>query len=258
MNKLVLLEKENRIAKLILNRPEKKNALNPELIQALKQQLDLAEKDPEIKIIILKAHGDVFSAGADLSYLEQISRNTYEENLADSLALKELYEKILFLNKIVIAQVEGHAIAGGCGIITACDFVFAVPEALFGYTEVKLGFIPALVSCLLTKKLSDTQVKKILLTGELFTAEEALKYNLISDVTSKENMNQSVINFAEKLAISASGNSLGETKKLINQVSFKGIHDMLSEAAELNAKIRNTQDFKKGVQSFINKEKLIW
>ncbi|RZK50220.1 MAG: enoyl-CoA hydratase/isomerase family protein [Pedobacter sp.] len=258
MNQVLIFQKEQRTAFLTLNRPEKKNALNPALIQALISALEEAEKDDSIRVIVLKAAGDVFSAGADLAYLEQINQNTYTENLADSLALKELYEKLLFIGKPVVAQVEGHAIAGGCGIISACDFVYAVPEAKFGYTEVKLGFIPALVSCLLVKKLGDTLVKKLLLTGDLFSAADALQYNLITAISPAHEINQNVLALCEKLAHHTSANSLKETKFLINQVTFNGIQEMLLAAAELNAQVRNTPDFKKGIQSFLKKEKLNW
>lgn len=255
---LVLYEVENRIATLTLNRPEKRNALNAELVSDLTSVLEAAAADEQVKVIVLKARGSVFSAGADLAYLKELQQNSFEENIADSKILMKLYTTILFLPKVVIAQVEGHAIAGGCGLATVCDFVFAVPEAQFGYTEVKLGFVPALVSCLLIRKTSETIVKRILLTGEIFTAETALQYNLITFVTSADEINQSVAGFALDLCSNCSAESLKVTKELINKTTFRDIENMLAEAAEINAKARSGDDFKKGVNSFLNKQKTNW
>jgi methylglutaconyl-CoA hydratase len=182
---LVLYDVADRIATISLNRAEKRNALNPEMVSSLTASFLKAAADDAVKIIILKANGKTFSAGADLAYLQELQAYTYEENLADSENLKNLFTTIYYLPKLVIAQVEGHAIAGGCGLATVCDFVFSVPEAHFGYTEVKLGFVPAIVSCFLLRKTNEAIAKQLLLTGELFSAEQALKYGLINFVTNK-------------------------------------------------------------------------
>ena len=255
---IVLYEVVNRIAYITINRTEKRNALSPELITLLTAFLEKAGEDRDVKVVILKANGSVFSAGADLAYLQQLQRNNYEENLADSNLLKTLFTTILYLPKIVIAQVEGHAIAGGCGLATACDIIFAVPEANFGYTEVKLGFVPAIVSCLLMRKTSETIAKNILLTGELFSAEVALSYNLITFVTNKEEIAQKVNDFAVNLCEGSSGNSLSVTKQLINKTTYESLEKSLTLAVELNAKVRESEDFKKGIASFLNKEKIKW
>ncbi len=255
---IVLYEVVNRIASITINRSEKRNALNPELVASLTHCLVTAGEDDNVKVIILKANGLVFSAGADLAYLQQLQKNSYEENLADSDHLKKLFTTILYLPKVVIAQVEGHAIAGGCGLATVCDVIFAVPEANFGYTEVKLGFVPAIVSCLLMRKTSETIVKKILLTGELFSAEEALNYNLISFVTKKEEIAQKVTDFALNLCTNSSTNSLKVTKQLINEITYAGLEESLALAVEVNAKVRESEDFRKGIASFLNKEKINW
>ncbi|SFG76412.1 enoyl-CoA hydratase/isomerase family protein [Pedobacter insulae] len=255
---IVLYEVRNRIASIIINRVEKRNALNPELVNLLTHYLVKAGEDVDVKVVILKANGPVFSAGADLAYLQQLQRNSYEENLADSKNLKELFTTILYLPKIVIAQVEGHAIAGGCGLATVCDVIFAVPEANFGYTEVKLGFVPAIVSCLLMRKTSETIAKQILLTGELFSAETALNYNLISFVTNQAEIAQKVNDFALNLCANSSTSSLSVTKQLINEVTYDGLEKSLESAVQINARVRESEDFKKGIASFINKEKIKW
>lgn len=255
---LVLYTVSQRIATISINRPEKRNALNPELVAQLTAAFVKASGDEAVKVVILKANGPTFSAGADLAYLQQLQQNTYEENLADSENLKNLFTTIYYLPKVVIAQVEGHAIAGGCGLATVCDIIFSVPEASFGYTEVKLGFVPAIVSCFLLRKTSETIAKKILLTGALFSAQEALNYGLITFVTNKEDISLNVNKFALSLCNEASANSLMVTKQLVGQTTNPELDKMLSEAVRINARVRESEDFKSGVAAFISKEKINW
>lgn len=255
---LVLYSLSQRIATISINRPEKRNALNPELVAQLTAAFVKASADDEVKVVILKANGSTFSAGADLAYLQQLQQNTYEENLADSENLKNLFTTIYYLPKVVIAQVEGHAIAGGCGLATVCDIIFSVPEANFGYTEVKLGFVPAIVSCFLLRKTSETIAKKILFTGALFTAQEALNYGLITFVTNKADISLNVNNFALSLCNEASTNSLMVTKQLIGQTTNPELEKSLLEAVRINARVRESEDFRKGIAAFISKEKINW
>lgn len=255
---LVLYAVSQRIATISINRPEKRNSLNPELVDQLILAFVRASEDDEVKVIILKAKGNTFSAGADLAYLQKLQQNSYEENLADSENLKRLFTTIYSLPKVVIAQVEGHAIAGGCGLATVCDLIFAVPEANFGYTEVKLGFVPAIVSCFLMRKISETIAKRILLTGELFSAQQALNYGLITFVTNRDEINQKVNDFALNLCNETSANSLMITKQLIGQTTNPFLEKSLNIAVQINAKVRDSEDFKKGITSFINKEKITW
>ncbi|UKT65722.1 enoyl-CoA hydratase/isomerase family protein [Pedobacter mucosus] len=258
MNNLVLYSVENRIATITINRPEKRNALNPQLIAELTAAFVHASEDELVKVIILNANGGTFSAGADLEYLQQLQNNSFEENVADSNNLKKLYTTIYYLSKIVIAQVEGHAIAGGCGLATICDIVFATPESNFGYTEVKIGFVPAIVSCFLMQKVNQTVAKEILLTGKTFSSEKALQFNLINFVTNSADIDQKVKEFALNLCNESSGNSLMITKQLINQTDNLSLEKSLENAVQINAKVRESKDFKKGIASFLNKEKINW
>ncbi len=255
---LVLYTVYNRVATIVINRPEKHNALNPELVNLLTETFLTAAEDDSVKIIILKANGKTFSAGADLAYLQQLQQNTYEENLADSENLKRLFTTIYYLPKVVIAQVEGHAIAGGCGLATICDVVYSVPEANFGYTEVKLGFVPAIVSCFLLRKTSESIAKQILLKGDLFPASKALEYGLINFVTTKEEISQKVMNYALDLCAQTSSNSLMVTKQLIGQTTNPLLEKSLEFAVHINARVRDSEDFKKGIAAFINKEEIKW
>ena len=150
-------EQDDRVLYLILNRPEKRNALNFELVAELKDALFQASEDESVKVIIIKGAGDAFCAGADLAYIKQLQKNTFEENLKDSDHLKELFYQIYTHNKIIISQVDGFAIAGGAGLATVCDFCFATPESTFGYSEVKIGFVPAIVMVFLLRKIGETR-----------------------------------------------------------------------------------------------------
>ena len=258
MENLVLYSVEDRIATITINRPEKRNALNPNLITALTDAFIRAEEDEFVKVIVLNANGGTFSAGADLEYLQQLQNNTFEENVADSNNLKRLFTTIYYLPKIVIAQVEGHAIAGGCGLATICDIVFATPESNFGYTEVKIGFVPAIVSCFLMQKVNETIAKEILLTGKTFPAEQALAYKLINFVTNSSEIHLKVKEFALSLCRESSGNSLMITKQLISQTTKHLLEKTLETAVQINARVRESGDFKKGIASFLNKEKINW
>lgn len=251
-------ETKEKIGYITLNRPEKRNALNAELVDELKTTFKKAEEDKNVKVIVLKAEGKAFCAGADLAYLQSLQKNSFDENLADSKNLADLYKTIYTLNKVVIAQVEGHAIAGGAGLATVCDFVFAVPEAKYGYTEVAIGFVPAIVSFFLIRKIGETKVKELLLTGKLITAEEAQKLNIFNFIEKSEKIEKTVNDFAQNIIKNASGDSLTLTKKIISDIQNFDYNKAMNFAAEINAISRETEDCKKGIAAFLNKEKIEW
>ncbi len=255
---LVNYTNAQRIGYITLNRPEKRNALNSQMVSELKQAFSQAENDENCKVIVLKANGQAFSAGADLAYLQQLQQNTFDENYADSSHLKELFEQIYWNKKVVIAQVEGHAIAGGCGLATVCDFVFSVPEASFGYTEVKIGFVPAIVMFFLLRKIGEKRAKDLLLSGRLISATEAVNLELINEVIEPDKIENHVVNFASKLVSNCSADSLALTKEMIAEIQYLEGHEALDYAAKSNAKARETKDCKRGISAFLNKEKLIW
>lgn len=255
---LIAYSKSERVANITINRPEKRNALNPELVNSLAKAFASASEDDEIKVIILTANGEVFSAGADLEYLQLLQNNTDEENFNDTIALKELFLLIYRSPKLVIAQVEGHAIAGGCGLVSVCDIVFSVPEAKFGYTEVKIGFIPALVTCFLVRKLGEGRAKEMLLTGDLIDSATASDYGLINFIVNKEDISISVAEYARKIVQGTSANSIALSKQLLNSVQDISLDEGLTLAVNLNVKTRSSADCKRGIAAFLNKEKLQW
>lgn len=243
---------------ITLNRPEKRNSFNAELIEELTDAYKEAANLHTIRTVVLKANGKSFSAGADLSYLEAMQSNNYEENLADSIKLKELFEVIYFHPKLTIAQVEGNAIAGGCGLATVCDFVFAIPEAQFGYTEVKIGFLPAIVSVILKDKIGGAFARRLLLTGELHNAEFLKELGLIYAILEPKNMQDGVNTFCTKIASETSAQSIAFTKSLLANITGKSLKESFNIAAVENAKARGREDCKKGIGAFLRKEKLDW
>jgi methylglutaconyl-CoA hydratase len=248
----------DRIAFITLNRPEKRNALSNQLVTELKESFSKAEEDDRVKVIILKAIGEAFSAGADLEYLQQLQEFSYEQNYADSNHLKELFAQIYSLKKVVIAQVQGHAIAGGCGLATVCDFTFATPEAKFGYTEVKIGFIPAIVMVFLIRKIGESRSRQLLLSGNLINADQAKRIGLINEIVSKEELEEEVIHFAAQLVVSNSAHSMSITKQMMSKVQSLPLDEALTFAAEMNAKVRESADCKRGVAAFVDKQKITW
>jgi methylglutaconyl-CoA hydratase len=256
--KYITYSVQDRIAYITLNRPEKRNALSHELVKELKDAFHNADQDTDVKVIILKAEGEAFCAGADLEYLQQLQNFSFEQNLADSSYLKELFIQIYEHKKVVIAQVQGHALAGGCGLATVCDFVFAVPEAKFGYTEVRIGFIPAIVMVFLLRKLGETKAKELLLTGTLITAEEAKKIGLINTLSTRESLETEVSKFAAQLITSNSAYAMSVTKQMISKVQSLPLDDALTFAAEMNAKARASDDCRKGISAFVSKTKIVW
>jgi|SRR5579859_82298 len=255
---LVLYTAKDRIGYITLNRPEKRNALSQEVVTGLKEAFTRAENDPDVKVVVLQANGDAFCAGADLAYLQQLQKFSFEENLADSNQLKELFLKIYQLQKVVIAKVQGHALAGGCGLTSVCDFVFAVPEAKFGYTEVKIGFIPALVLVFLVRKIGEKQARHLLLSGELTQGEDAKNFGLINFLVPKEKLEDAVLELARKLIGNNSAQSMSLTKQMIDRVQSMTLEEALTYAAKMNAEARASADCKKGINAFLNKQDLSW
>jgi methylglutaconyl-CoA hydratase len=249
---------QDRIAYITLNRPEKSNALCFDLVSELKVAFKAAEEDPEAKIIILKANGDAFCAGADLQYLQELQTNSFEQNLADSDHLKELFQLIYQLKKVVISQVHAHALAGGCGLATVCDFTFAAEEANFGYTEARIGFIPAVVMVFLLRRVGESNAKHLLLGAAVVSAEEAREMGLIHYVKKKEELAREVREFALNLIESNSAYAMGLTKQMIAKVQSLPLDEALAFASEMNAKARGSDDCRRGIAAFLNKEKINW
>lgn len=249
---------EGRKAELVLSRPDKRNALHPDMVDELILHFSIAKDDPEVKVVVFSAEGEVFSAGADLSYLQSLQSNTLEENIEDSNKLKTLFQIIYTFPKPVIAQVEGHAIAGGAGLVSVCDFVFATPECKIGYSEVRIGFVPAIVSYFLIRKIGEARATNMLLSGALFDAKTCQQFGLVSHIANLGQISTQVADFADKLINLNAGESMTLTKQLIKRLPEMSLTQAMDEAALTNAKARATDDCKKGLEAFLNKEKIKW
>lgn len=247
-----------RVAYITLNRPEKRNALSYDFVLAIREKISYAEADTNCKVIILRSSGEAFCSGADLASLQQLQNNSYEENLADSKHLAALYLQIYQSEKIIISQVEGAAFAGGCGLATVCDFCFADTNAKFAYTEVKIGFIPAIVMVFLLRQVGEKVARQILLSGDVFDPHKALKYELISGIFDPQIIEEEVFQFALKLCKHSSSQSIAATKQMLAKVPELPLLEAIDYAAEMNAQTRASEDCKKGIDAFLNKEKLSW
>jgi methylglutaconyl-CoA hydratase len=255
MNTLTL-ENDALISTLTLNRPERRNAISFELIAEFRQALDEVERSPA-QVLIVTGAGKAFSAGLDLEDLKALLGRPHEQNLQDSKTMAGFFRRLYDFPKPTIAAVNGAAIAGGTGIATMCDFTLAVPEAKFGYTEVKIGFVPALVSSFLVLQVGHKIARDLLLTGRLFDAAEAHRYGLVNEIVSPEELMPRARALAEQLAQN-SPSSLRLTKKLINGFIRQQLDEQIAQAVEDNARIRNTDDFREGITAFLEKRKPHW
>ncbi len=249
---LTKLHLEHPIATITLNRPEKRNALSPELIKEISERFDFLVSDEDVRVVILTGEGGVFCAGADLEYIQKLADFGAEENLADSRSLRDLYWKIYTYPKIVIAQVHGAALAGGCGLANVCDVVFAADDSTFGYTETMIGFIPALVSVFLTRKIGEQHARELLLSARKFTADEAYSLGMINSVIPCPQLEETVKSYALSVARN-SPSAIALTKKMLATTSGMALEPALEYAASMNALARGTEDCKKGIAKFLAK-----
>jgi methylglutaconyl-CoA hydratase len=256
MFETLTLEFPGELAVLTFNRPEKRNAINPQMLMELQSAFDIIEKS-NARVGILTGVGKAFSAGMDLEMLSAIARQSPQENMDDSRRMAKMFRRVWSFSKPLIAAVNGAALAGGCGIATLCDFTLAVPEAKFGYTEVKIGFLPAIVSVFLTRQIGDKRARDLLLTGRMITAAEAKELGLVTEIVEPTRLDFRARELAATL-IEASPSSLTRAKRLLTAAAATGVDADLERAVLENARIRCTPDFKEGLASFLEKRKPQW
>lgn len=248
---VVLVDHVGAVGVVTLNRPDKRNALNSELVQHLHTTINQLEADASIRVIVLKGAGPAFCAGADLGYLQQIANNGAMENLADSTQLMELMKAIAECSKPVIAMVHGPAIAGGCGLASVCDIVIAAQDgARFGYSEVGIGFIPAIVMVFLLRKIGDMQARRLVLTADIINAGEAARIGLITTVVDDDQLETYTMNLAERVAKN-SPSALHLSKNMLWNLHGMSIESGLHYAAAMNALARQTPDCQEGIRKFL-------
>jgi methylglutaconyl-CoA hydratase len=235
-------ETSGHLSTITLNRPEKRNALSIQMIAELHAALDEIEKT-HTRVVILTGTGKAFCAGIDLDYLQAIGQQSAAENQDDSKRIAKMFRKIWSYSRPLIAAVNGHALAGGCGIATLCDFTLSVPEAKFGYTEVKIGFLPAIVS--------------VFLTRQLVEAAEAKELGLVNELVAAENLMARAHELAETI-LGASPSSITRAKHLLVSAAAASVDHDLERAVLESARVRCTPDFKEGLAAFLEKRKPVW
>ncbi len=258
MNKLVTYMTSGRVATLTLNRPDKRNALNHNLVQALRAALAQAAQDTHVRVVVLTGAGTAFSAGADLEALQQLQTATPMENVADSENLAELFSDIYLHPKPIIAKVQGHAIAGGCGLAAVCDFSIVADHAKLGFTEVRIGFVPAIVMVFVLRKLGEAAARDLFLRGKLITSVEAAERGLVTQSVSALSLDEVVDNLAQELAHETSGSAVSLTKRMLAQVPGMGLREALTYATQMNAFARGTEDCQAGIAAFLSKTDPPW
>lgn len=255
---LVLRRRAGRVLTLTLNRQDKRNALSADLVAALKDALAEAASDDGVRVVVLTGAGKVFSAGADLAALEALQTASPMDNLADSRHLADLFAAIYRHPKPVVAKVNGHAIAGGCGLAAVCDLALVSTRAKLGFTETRIGFVPAIVSVFVLRKLGEAAARDLMLRGHLISAEEAAAVGLVTRAVAPDALDAEVDAVARELATETSATAVALTKGLLADVPGMGLDEALGHAVQLNALARGTDDCRAGIAAFLGKTDPPW
>lgn len=251
---VVIYSVEGAVARVSLNRPEKRNALNDAVIAGIKEGLGKAARDENVKVVVIAGAGKDFCSGADLSALQKIAGASVAENAEDARALLELFLLIRQLPVPVVAAVTGRALAGGCGLATACDLVLASASARFGYPEVKIGFVPAMVMAILRRNVSEKRAFELVTRGEELSAEEAKQIGLVNQVFSDETFAGKVDAYVKRFE-QLSKQAIALTKGLLYQIDGMAFVEALETGADVNVIARMTDDCQKGIARFLQKDR---
>lgn len=251
-SQVVLYSADGPFARITLNRPDKRNALNDEVIAGVKNALWAADANEKVRAVVLSGAGKDFCSGADLSALQQIATASVAENLSDARSLMELFLLIRQVQVPVIAAVSGRALAGGCGLATACDLVLASSGARFGYPEVKIGFVPAMVLAILRRNVSEKRAFELITRGEEIDATQALQMGLVNKVFSDDSFPSEVEAYLQKFA-QTSRSAVALTKKLLYQVDGLDFANAVETGVDVNVIARMTEDCQRGIAQFLKK-----
>ena len=252
-SKIILYQVEGAVARITLNRPEKRNALNDALVADLKNAVDQANDDDAVRVAVIAGAGKDFCSGADLAALQKISAASLPENVDDARSLMELFLLIRQVRIPVLAAVRGRALAGGCGLASACDIVLASSNARFGYPEVNLGFVPAMVMAILRRNISEKRAFELITRGAEISAADAKQFGLVNQVFDDENFEAEVKAYArgfEQMSTSA----VALTKALLYQIDGMAFADALATGVDVNVIARMSEDCQKGIATFLRRE----
>ena len=257
MNYRTILVSDNADVRTItLNRPERRNAMTPEMQLELIVAMNEAAGS-NCRVVVFRGAGDAVCSGLDLAALQSMTDKSAADHRADTQRIATLFRALYELPKPTIAAVHGAAIAGGTGLATICDFTLAVPSAKFGYTEARIGFVPALVSAFLALQIGDKRSRDLLLTGRLFDAAEAYRLGLVNEVVEANVLEERVRTLAQVLAAN-SPESLAATKRLLAVQNKAWLDAAITQAIDANAEARETADFREGIAAFLEKRKPVW
>lgn len=240
------------VATLTLDRPEKRNALNAALVGELKEALACAAADPDARVVALRGAGKDFCSGADLAELERIAESSHDENVADAMHLGELFLRMREHPHPIVAVVHGRALAGGCGLATACDLVVAHADARFGYPEVHLGFVPAMVMAILRRKVPESRAFELVARGARLGAEEARSAGLVNRVFPADSFEEDAAAYLADLADRPAA-ALTLTKRLLYGLDSLPFAEGIARGAEVNAEARATPECREGIRRFLDR-----
>lgn len=247
---MILYAVENSVASITLNRPEKRNALNDALIGEIKRGLADASRDQNVRVVAISGAGKDFCSGADLSALQKIAQASVSDNAEDARSLLDLFLQIRQIGVPVIAAVKGRALAGGCGLASACDLVLASESARFGYPEVKIGFVPAMVLAILRRNVSEKRAFELLTRGEEIDAAHAKEIGLVNQVFSDETFDEDVKTYLRRFT-EVSKSAVALTKQLLYQVDSLPFLEALETGADVNVIARMTEACQQGIARFL-------
>jgi methylglutaconyl-CoA hydratase len=254
MYRKILYELRDGVARITLNRPDKRNALDGEIVGELKAAFGASAADDACRVVLLAGAGTDFCSGADLANLEKTAHNSVLDNMADARTTADLFLMMRNHPRPVIAAVQGRALAGGCGIATACDIILAAESAQFGYPEVNIGFVPAMVMAILRRSVSEKAAFELVVTGETVSAARAHELGLVHRVFADKKFSSEVEAYLKKLA-ARSASAVMLSKRLLYNMDSMSFEAALQAGVEINAIARQTEDCRKGVERFLKKNR---
>lgn len=253
----IIYERHEHVAWVMFNRPEVHNAFNVKMIEEMKEAFHRVKEDGAVRVVVLTGRGKSFCSGADLNWLREIVDYSFKQNLEESRALADILFQLYGLPKPTIAMVNGAAIGGGTGFLSACDIAVAAEEAVFGLSEVKIGLVPAAISPYVMRKIGESKAREYFLTGKRISARKAQEIGLVNEVVPLEKLSESVDRLIEDL-LTSGPEAMASCKELISRTSYALIEDVKEFTANMIARLRESQEGQEGMASFLEKRKPNW
>ena len=253
----VTYQKDGRIARVTFCRPKIHNAFNGTVITEMTEVFSMIEKDDDIRIVVLTGEGKSFCAGADLNWMRGVIKQTYEENLAESNALADLFYKIYTCKRPVVGRINGAAIGGGTGFVAVCDIAIAAESAVFSFSEVKIGVVPACIGPYVIKKMGEGKARELFITGERMKAQRAFEVGLVNKVMADDQLDEEVSKLV-KFILSSGPEAVAMAKRLVSEVPGMKPEQFKPFTAEMIAKLRISDEGQEGMDAFLNKRKPKW